>query len=105
VSEAGENAKFLMTIASLVTVFWPADALVAVAPDAEVPVGEGVLVPLELLLEQAVSAATRTSPGTHSQLQRLHLVMIHRRRVSPDCVGRGRPTPIPLPGCYRRAVN
>jgi hypothetical protein len=59
VSEAGENAKFLMTIASLVTVCCPAGDTVADAlADEEL---------LELL-EQAVSTKTRTSQGTHSQL-------------------------------------
>jgi hypothetical protein len=66
VSEAGENAKFLMTIESLATGFWLADAPVAVAlvDDA----AEGALELLELL-EHAVSATARTSPGTQSQLR------------------------------------
>jgi hypothetical protein len=100
VSEAGENAKFLMTIESLATGFWPADDAVALVDE----LAEGALELLELL-EQAVSAATRTSPGTQSQLRRLLLVMVHRCRVLPDCVGRYRPTRIPLPGCYRRAID
>jgi hypothetical protein len=66
VSEAGENAKFLMTIESPVTGFWLADDPVAAAlVDG---VAEGALELLELL-EQAVSAATRTSPGTQIQLR------------------------------------
>ena len=66
VSEGGENAKFLMTIESLVTGFWPADDPVAVALVDEVD--EGALELLELL-EHAVNATTRTSPGTQSQLR------------------------------------
>jgi hypothetical protein len=68
VSEAGENAKFLMTTESLFTGFRPADDPVTVAPAAEVAValaGEEVLE----LLEQAVSAKTRMSPVTPSQLR------------------------------------
>jgi hypothetical protein len=66
VSESGENAKFLMTTESLVTVFWPADDAVGVAL-----ADEGALELLELLelLEQAVSATARTSPDAHSQLR------------------------------------
>jgi hypothetical protein len=66
VSEAGENVKFLMTIESLVTGFWPADDAVAVALVDEA--AEGALELLELL-EHAVSATTRTSPGSQSQLR------------------------------------
>jgi hypothetical protein len=66
VSEAGENAKFLMTIESLVTGFEPADDPVAVALADEVD--EGALELLELL-EHAVNATTRMSPGTQSQLR------------------------------------
>jgi hypothetical protein len=69
--------KFLMTTVSLLAVFWPAGDPVAVAPvdvapvdvapvDPVAPVAEGVL---ELLLEQAVSAKARMSPGTHSHLR------------------------------------
>jgi hypothetical protein len=72
VSEAGENAKFLMTIESLVTGFWPDDAPVAAAllagADEVDEVDEGALELLELL-EQAVNAAARTIPGTQSQLR------------------------------------
>jgi hypothetical protein len=69
VSEAGENVKFLMTIESLVTGVWPADDAVAVALVDEA--AEGTLELLELLelLEHAVSATTRTSPGSQSQLR------------------------------------
>ena len=72
VIESGENMKFLMTTVSLLAVFWPAGDPVAVAPvdvapvDPVAPVAEGVL---ELLLEQAVSAKARMSPGTHSHLR------------------------------------
>jgi hypothetical protein len=64
VSEAGENAKFLMTIESLATGFWPADDAVALVDE----LAEGALELLELL-EQAVNAAARTIPGTQSQLR------------------------------------
>jgi hypothetical protein len=68
VSEAGENAKFLMTIESLVTGFRPAGDPVAVALADEGVVALADEEVLELL-EQAVSATTRMSPVTPSQLR------------------------------------
>lgn len=56
-SESGENMKFLMTIVSVVPVFWPADDPVAVAL--------GVAEALELLLH-AASIRRRISPGSSS---------------------------------------